>query len=237
MKPVAPLEILYEDNHLIAVNKRAGDLVQGDKTGDPILPDAIREYIRVTYDKPGNVFLGVVHRLDRPTTGAVVFARTSKALTRLNQSFKEGSPFKTYWALVENRPGEDHGRLEHYLVKNPKTNKTRAFPGPVEGGRKAILSYRYRGSLDHFHLLEIDLVTGRSHQIRAQLAAEGCIIKGDLKYGARRSNPDGSICLHALRLRIPHPTREEEVDILAPLPPLAIWKACRQWLPDAQSSE
>ncbi len=237
MKPLGPPEILYEDNHLIAVNKRAGDLVQGDKTGDPKLPDAIREYIKVKYNKPGNVFLGVTHRLDRPTTGVVVFARTSKALTRLNQAFKDGKPTKTYWALVEKRPREDRGRLEHYLVKNSKTNKTTAFSRPIEGGRLSKLSYRFVGSLDHFHLLEIDLETGRSHQIRAQLAAEGCIIKGDLKYGARRSNPDGSICLHALRLRLPHPTQKEVLEITAPLPPLAIWNSCRHWLNDPLSNE
>jgi len=224
------LEVLYEDNHLIAINKRSGDLVQGDRTGDPILPDVIKEYIKVKYDKPGNVFLGVVHRLDRPTTGVVVFARTGKALTRLNQYFKDGLPQKTYWAIVEHRPKSEAEELVHYLIKNPRNNKTRASDVPLEGAQRAVLRYRLLGSLDNYHLLEIDLQTGRSHQIRAQLSAVGCIIKGDLKYGAQRSNPDGSICLHAQRLRIPHPTKEMELEIEAPLPGLPIWRACEPWL-------
>lgn len=223
-------EVLYEDNHMIVINKRAGDLVQGDKTGDRPLPDFIKSYLKSKYDKPGNVFLGVVHRLDRPTTGVVVFARTSKALIRLNRSFKEGVPRKTYWALVERKPEREQGRLTHYLLKNPRTNKSRAHASPIEGGKEAILRYRFIGSLERCHLLEIALETGRSHQIRAQLAEIGCIIKGDLKYGARRSNPDGSICLHARQLEIPHPTREEVLVLTAPLPDLNIWQACSTFL-------
>lgn len=225
-----PLQVLYEDNHVIAVNKRSGDLVQGDRTGDPILPDGIKVYLKEKHNKPGNVFLGVVHRLDRPTTGAVVFARTSKALQRLNQCFREGEARKTYLALTEQPPTKPKGRLEHYLIKNPQTNKTRASDTPVPGGRAAMLEYRYLGATDRYHLLEIELLTGRSHQIRAQLAAIGCVIKGDLKYGAKRSNPDGSICLHAYRLVLPHPTRGERLEILAPLPALSEWKACESLL-------
>ncbi|MDC6354228.1 MULTISPECIES: RluA family pseudouridine synthase [unclassified Robiginitalea] len=220
------LMVLYEDNHLIAVSKRAGDIVQGDKTGDTPLPETVKDYIAHKYQKPGKVFLGVVHRLDRPTTGVIVFARTSKALSRMNRLFAEGGTRKTYWALVGTPPPETAGRLVHWLERNPKQNKSYARAKEVPGSKQAILNYRLLGSLDRYHLLEIDLETGRHHQIRAQLAAIGSPIKGDLKYGFPRSNPDGGIHLHARRLEFIHPVRQDPVSILAPLPDDPLWEAC-----------
>lgn len=220
------LQILYEDNHIIVVNKRAGDIVQGDKTGDKPLSDVIKNYIKDKYNKPGNVYLGVVHRLDRPTTGIVLFAKTSKALPRLNKLFAEKKTSKTYWSLVKNKPPKVQDRLVHWLKKNPKNNKSTAFDTEVEGSKKAILNYRVLKTLDNFYLLEIDLETGRHHQIRCQLAKIDCPIKGDLKYGFPRSNKDASISLHARQLEFTHPVKKEKVSITAPLPEDALWQAC-----------
>ena len=218
--------ILFEDNHLIAVNKQSGDLVQGDKTGDVILPDIIKEYIAVKYDKPGAVFLGVTHRLDRPTSGVVVFARTSKALPRMNKLFANHETRKTYWAVVEGTTPKNQDRLIHHLVRNTKQNKSYAHDHAVPNSKEAILSYKVVQKLDRYTLLEIALETGRHHQIRAQLSKIGCVIKGDLKYGARRSNKDGSIHLHARQLEFIHPVKKEPVKIIAPVPDGdAIWKA------------
>lgn len=220
------LEVLFEDNHLIVVNKKAGDLAQGDKTGDAPLSEVVKAYLKVKYDKPGAVFLGVVHRLDRPTTGALIFARTSKALSRLNAMFAGTEVQKTYWAVTQNPPPQAQGRLEHWLSRNSKQNKSYAMPGPGPDRKRAALSYRYLKKLQRYHLVEIRLETGRHHQIRAQLAAIGCPIKGDLKYGAARSNPDGSIHLHARSLEFIHPVRKTPVRLTAPLPPDPVWDAC-----------
>jgi 23S rRNA pseudouridine1911/1915/1917 synthase len=218
------LEVLYEDNHVIVVNKKASDIVQGDKTGDVTLPDTIKSYLKEKYQKPGNVFCGVVHRLDRPTSGAVVFAKTSKALERLNAQFREKETNKVYWAIVENKPVANEGRLEHYLKKNEKQNKSYASLKPVDGSKQAILSYKLMASSDKYHLVEVHLETGRHHQIRVQLSTIGSCIKGDVKYGARRSNPDGSICLHARYLEFFHPTTKELIQIKAPLPTDSLWQ-------------
>lgn len=219
-----PLDILYEDNHVIVINKSASDIVQGDKTGDETLPDKIKAYLKEKYNKPGNVFCGVVHRLDRPTSGAVVFARTSKALERLNAQFREKETGKIYWAIVENAPKEAKGTLIHYLKKNEKQNKSYAYPNEVPGTKKGILHYTTLKSSDKYHLLKVELETGRHHQIRCQLSTIGSIIKGDLKYGAKRPNPDGSICLHARTLTFDHPTTKERITVTAPVPDDALWK-------------
>ncbi|ALM19841.1 pseudouridine synthase [Nonlabens sp. MIC269] len=210
--------ILHEDNHLIAVNKESGELVQGDKTGDPILPDAIKKYIAHKYDKPGAVYLGVTHRLDRPTSGVVVFARTSKALPRMNKLFADHKTEKIYWALVEGTPKSKEERLVHYLVRNTKQNKSYAHDHEVPDSKKAVLTYKIIKQLERYTLLEITLETGRHHQIRCQLSKIGHVIKGDLKYGARRSNKDGSIHLHARQLSFIHPVKKELVTIVAPVP-------------------
>ncbi|TVZ25266.1 23S rRNA pseudouridine1911/1915/1917 synthase [Gillisia sp. Hel_I_86] len=219
------LQVLYEDNHLIVVNKRPGDIVQGDKTGDTPLSEVVKEYIKDKYNKPGNVYLGVVHRLDRPTSGIVVFARTSKALPRLNQFFKDRDAKKTYWALVKNRPPKEEGSLTHYLKRNPKQNKSYAHIKEVPESKKAILDYKIIQKLDNYLLLEIDLHTGRHHQIRSQLSAIGCPIKGDLKYGFDRSNKDASISLHARKLSFKHPVKDLELNLIAPTPNDPIWAA------------
>lgn len=213
------MQILYEDNHIIAVNKAPGEIVQGDKTGDKPLSEILKEYIKTKYNKPGEVFLGVPHRLDRPTSGVVLFARTSKALTRLNEMFKgHEAMHKTYWAIVQGEPKLPEARLENYLVRNEAQNKSYiAKPGAKEA-KQAILTYRTLARGDHYTLLEVELLTGRHHQIRCQLAAIGCPIKGDLKYGAKRSNPDGSISLHARQITFVHPVRKEEITITAPVP-------------------
>lgn len=216
--------VLFVNNHTIVINKRSGDIVQGDKTGDTPMADEIKEYLKEKFNKPGNVFCGVVHRLDRPTTGAVVFARTTKGLSRLSEQFRNGIPKKVYWAIVEQMPKEKTGRLEHYLQKNEKQNKSYAFIKEVAGSKKAILEYKWLASSDKYHLLEIQLETGRHHQIRTQLGEIGCIIKGDLKYGAKRSNPDGSICLHARSLSFEHPTSNELISVVAPVPDDSLWK-------------
>lgn len=220
------LQVLFEDNHLIIINKRPGDIVQGDKTGDQPLSDTVKAFIKKKYNKPGNVYLGVVHRLDRPTSGIVVFAKTSKALPRLNKMFAEKDAKKTYWAIVKNSPNEPEKRLVHWMKRNTKQNKSYANINEVPDSKKAILTYRVLRKLDNYYLLEIDLETGRHHQIRSQLTAIGCPIKGDLKYGFSRSNVDGSIHLHARKLLLIHPVKKEPIEILAPLPNDPIWNAC-----------
>ncbi|MDI9257260.1 RluA family pseudouridine synthase [Flavobacterium sedimenticola] len=219
------LQVLHEDNHIIVVNKRVGDIVQGDKTGDKPLSEVVKEYIKEKYNKPGEVFLGVVHRLDRPTTGIVVFARTSKALTRLNELFSNRETQKTYWAVVKNKPPQDHDTLVHFLKRNPQNNTSKAHLKEVPESKKASLDYKVIAALNHYFALEINLHTGRHHQIRAQLAAIGCPIKGDLKYGFDRSNPDGGIHLHARKLVFTHPVSKETLSLVAPVPDDAIWQA------------
>lgn len=219
------LQVLFEDNHLIVINKRPGDLVQGDKTGDAPLSEVVKEYIKEKYNKPGNVYLGVVHRLDRPTSGIVLFAKTSKALPRLNKLFKDKEAKKTYWAVVKNAPPQQKGTLVHYMKRNPKQNKSYAHIKEVPESKKAILDYRILKQLDNYYALEIDLHTGRHHQIRSQLSAIGCPIKGDLKYGFDRSNKDASIHLHARKLSFVHPVKLEQITIVAPLPKDSIWNA------------
>jgi 23S rRNA pseudouridine1911/1915/1917 synthase len=218
------LEILYEDNHVIVVNKKSSDIVQGDKTGDTTLPDVIKSYLKEKYNKPGNVFCGVVHRLDRPTSGAVIFARTSKALERLNKQFREKETDKIYWAIVDKKPETTSGKLIHFLRKNENQNKSYVTNETSAGSKQAILNYSYLRSSDKFHLLEIQLETGRHHQIRVQLSTINCHIKGDLKYGAKRSNEDGSICLHARKISFNHPTTKELIEVTAPVPPDALWQ-------------
>ena len=219
------LQVLYEDNHLIAINKRPGDIVQGDKTGDIPLSEVVKDYLKDKYNKPGNVYLGVVHRIDRPTSGIVVFARTSKALPRLNQLFKDRDAQKTYWALVKIMPPKVEDTLTHYLKRNPKQNKSYAHIKEVPESKKAILDYKIIQKLDNYFLLEIDLHTGRHHQIRSQLSAIGSPIKGDLKYGFDRSNKDASISLHARKLSFKHPVKDLELNLMAPLPNDPIWNA------------
>ena len=210
------VDVLYEDNHVIGINKRVGDIVQGDKTGDVPLSEHLKAYLKKKYNKPGEAYLGVVHRLDRPTTGVVLFAKTSKALSRLNAMFADKAQVqKTYWALVDAMPPATEGTLTHWLVRNEKQNKSVAYNKEVQQSKKAVLHYKLLKSFDHYHLLEIDLITGRHHQIRAQLAAIGLHIKGDLKYGAKRSNPDGGICLHAYKLTFEHPVKKEVITIEA----------------------
>lgn len=217
---------LYEDNHIIIVSKRSGEIVQGDKTGDEPLSETVKQYIKEKYHKPGNVFLGVVHRLDRPVWGLVVFAKTSKALTRLNKMFKEGQVHKTYWAITKNAPPAEEGVLTDWLVRNERQNKSYAHPQEVPNAKKAVLKYRVIAHSDRYHLIEVNLLTGRHHQIRCQLANMGCVIKGDLKYGAPRSNPDGSISLLARRITFVHPVSKENIVVEAPLPPNDnLWEA------------
>lgn len=217
------MDVVYEDNHLIIVNKSSSEIVQGDKTGDKPLAEMVKEYIKQKYHKPGNVFLGVVHRLDRPVSGLVVFARTSKALARLNEMFRTKEVHKTYWAIVGNCPSVEEGELVHWLVRNEKQNKSYAYDKEKPEAKKAILDYKLIGRSERYFLLEVDLKTGRHHQIRCQLAKMGCPIKGDLKYGSPRSNPDGSICLHARRVRFVHPVSKQEIDVTAPVPEGNLW--------------
>ncbi len=219
------MTVLYEDNHIIIVNKTASEIVQGDKTGDTPLSEIVKQYLKEKYQKPGNVFIGVTHRLDRPVSGLVVFAKTSKALGRLNEMFRVGEVKKTYWAIVKNMPPEPEGELVHYLVRNEKQNKSYAYDSEKPGSKKAILHYRLIGRSDNYCLLEVDLKTGRHHQIRCQLAKMGCPIRGDLKYGFPRSNPDGSICLHACRVRFVHPVSKELIEVVAPVPDSNLWHA------------
>lgn len=217
------LQILHEDNHLIIINKRVGDIVQGDKTGDKPLSEIVKEYIKIKYNKPGEVYLGVVHRLDRPTSGIVVFARTSKALTRMNALFSNRETQKTYWAIVKNKPLKSEDKLVHYIKRNEKNNTSKAFIKEVPESKLASLEYKIIKNLDNYFALEINLHTGRHHQIRAQLSEIGCPIKGDLKYGADRSNPDGGIHLHAVKLVFDHPVTKEKLNIFAPAPNDLIW--------------
>lgn len=218
--------ILFEDNHLLIINKKAGELAQGDETGDIPLIDSLKEFIKRRDQKPGNVFLGLIHRLDRPTSGILTFAKTGKALARMNEIFKTREVQKTYWAIVEGKPEKQSDRLEHYLKKNPKNNKVTVFTKPSQDAKQAILEYTVLGNLDNYSLLVVDLFTGRSHQIRSQLSFIGHSIKGDLKYGAKRSNPDGSISLHARKISFVHPVKKEEITIIAPPPGETIWQDC-----------
>ena len=224
MKTEQKLEILFEDNHIIAVNKQVSDIVQGDKTGDTPLVDIVKDYIKEKYNKPGEVFLGLPHRLDRPTSGIVIFARTSKALVRLNKMFQEKDLKKIYWAIVSNPPPKSSGSLEHYLSRNTKQNKSYAFDQEKPLSKRALLNYKQIADSDKYTLLEIELKTGRHHQIRAQLSKIGCSIKGDLKYGAKRSNPDKGISLHSRQLQFIHPVKKEQVNIIAPVPDNSLWK-------------
>lgn len=212
------MNIVYEDNHIIVVDKAPGEIVQGDKTGDTPLVETVRQYIKERYNKPGNVFCGVVHRLDRPVGGLVIFAKTSKALTRLNEMLRLGQIHKTYRALTRNMPDPTEGRIESYITSVERNNKSYSWPAPKEGAKKSSLTYRVTGRTDRFNLVEINLETGRKHQIRVQLASIGCPIRGDLKYGDKRSNPDGSISLQAFRLQFIHPVSKEPVDLTAPYP-------------------
>jgi len=218
------MQIVYEDNHIIIVAKSSGEIVQGDKTGDEPLSEKVKQYIKEKYQKPGAVFLGVVHRLDRPVSGLVIFARTSKALTRLNNMFRDGEVHKTYWAIVQQPPRQEEGQLEHWLVRNEKQNKSYAYDHEVPHSKKAILSYRLIGTSERYYLLEVQLMTGRHHQIRCQLAAMGCPIRGDLKYGAKRSNSDGSISLLARRVSFIHPVSKESLMVESPFPTDALWQ-------------
>ncbi len=212
------MEVLYEDNHIIAVNKTNSEIVQGDKTGDEALCDKVKAYVKKKYNKPGDVYLGVVHRIDRPVSGVVIFARTSKAATRLSKMFQDKEVKKTYWAIVKNLPEHDEGRLVHYMIKNQEKNRSKAFDAPKKNSKEAILNYKLVSGSANYHLLEIDLETGRHHQIRCQLAKIGCPIRGDLKYGAQRSLKGGGINLHARKIEFIHPVKKEQIIIIAPVP-------------------
>ena len=222
------MQFLYEDNHIIVVYKESGEIVQGDKTGDKPLSETIKAWIKEKYAKPGNVFLGVVHRLDRPVSGLVVFAKTSKALSRLNDMFRKGEVKKTYWAMVQTPPAEPEGTLTNWLVRNEKQNKSYAYDHEVPNAKKAILKYKTVGQTEHYTLLEVNLLTGRHHQIRCQLSAIGCPIKGDLKYGARRSNPDGSISLLSRTVEFIHPVSKENISVVSLLPAEKVWDNFRK---------
>ncbi len=217
------MTVLYEDNHLVVVNKAPGEIVQGDKTGDKPLSEEVKEYLKVKYNKPGNVFCGVTHRLDRPTSGIVVFAKTSKALSRLNAMFKNNEIDKTYWAVVKKLPEKTEATLTHYLIKNERTNKSTAYDVEKPNTKKSVLHYKVIGQSQNYNLLEVDLETGRHHQIRCQLSKIGSPIKGDLKYGAERSNPDGSISLHARKIAFIHPVSKEKIEVVAPTPDDVLW--------------
>lgn len=217
-------QVLYEDNHLLILNKRAGEIVQGDITGVEPLLERAKVYIKQKYSKPGNVFLGLPHRLDQPVSGAVIFARTSKALTRLNQMLHDREIMKIYWAVVKNRPSEDEGKLVHYMSRNREKNKSYAFESPRKNASRAELKYRLIASADHYHLLEVELMTGRHHQIRSQLSILGCPIKGDLKYGAPRPNEDASIHLHARKIEFAHPVSGIKISVIAPVPSDPLWE-------------
>lgn len=217
------MKVVYEDNHIIIVSKRSGEIVQGDKTGDKTLADEVKAYIKKKYAKPGNVFLGITHRLDRPVWGLVVFARTSKALARLNDMFREGYVNKTYWAICQNAPEVPEATLTHWLTRNERQNKSYAYDKEVPGAKKAVLHYRTIGKSERYTLIEVKLMTGRHHQIRCQLAKIGCPIKGDLKYGARRSNPDGSISLLARKIEFAHPVSKEHICVESEVPDDKLW--------------
>lgn len=232
------MEILNEDNHIIIVNKSSGEIVQGDKTGDEPLSETLKRFIKERDNKPGNVFMGVVHRLDRPVSGVVMFAKTSKALSRLNTMFASGEVNKTYWAITRNKPQESQAVLTHYISTVERNNKSYASVNPKQGAKEAKLSYRLLTASERYYLLEVNLMTGRKHQIRVQLSAIGCAVKGDLKYGDKRSNPDGSICLHARRIQFTHPVSGKLIDITAPVPQHdALWKALEQLAPNSINDE
>lgn len=219
------MEVVYEDNHIIIVNKKSGEIVQGDKTGDTPLSETVKQWIKEKYAKPGNVFCGVVHRLDRPVFGLVVFAKTSKALARMNEMFRNGDVHKTYWAITKNRPPKDEDTLVHYITTTERNNKSYASTVEKPGAQKAVLKYRVISQSDNYYLIEVKLLTGRKHQIRVQLAAIGCPIKGDLKYGAKRSNPDGSISLLARNVTFVHPVSKQDICVTVPVPDDNLWKA------------
>ncbi len=219
------MKVLYEDNHIIVINKAAGEIVQGDKTGDESLCETMKRYIKEKYAKPGNVFIGLPHRLDRPVSGIVVFAKTSKALERLNRMFSEGSVKKIYWALTKGTPVPAEAELESWILRNEKMNKSFSYPKEVKGSKRAVLHYRLAAASQNYNLVEVELKTGRHHQIRCQLSSIGCPIKGDLKYGAQRSNPDGSISLHARYIEFTHPVSKEQIAITAPLPDDRLWQS------------
>jgi 23S rRNA pseudouridine1911/1915/1917 synthase len=226
------MQVIYEDNHIIIVNKTNSEIVQGDKTGDKPLSEMVKEYIKVKYNKPGNVFVGVVHRLDRPVSGVVVFAKTSKALSRLNEMFRKGEVHKTYWAIVKNDPPQLAEQLEHYLARNPKQNKSYAYLKPKKEAKHSVLIYRLLAKSNRFNLLGIKLLTGRHHQIRCQLAKNGTPIKGDLKYGYPRSNPDGGISLHARKIEFIHPVSKKNIEVVAPTPKDELWHYFEQHTED-----
>lgn len=219
------MEVVYEDNHLLVVNKAPGEIVQGDKTGDTPLVETLKLWLKEKYAKPGNVFCGVVHRLDRPVGGLVIFAKTSKALSRLNEMFRNGEVNKTYWAITRNLPPKEEDTLTHYITTTERNNKCYASLTEKKGSQKAVLKYRHIASTDRYHLLEVNLLTGRKHQIRVQLSAIGCPIKGDLKYGDKRSNPDGSISLMSHRIEFTHPVSGNKIDVTAPVPDDNLWRA------------
>lgn len=219
------MEVVYEDNHLLVVNKAPGEIVQGDKTGDTPLVETLKLWLKEKYAKPGNVFCGVVHRLDRPVGGLVIFAKTSKALSRLNEMFRNGEVNKTYWAITRNLPPKEEDTLTHYITTTERNNKSYASLTEKKGSQKAVLKYRHIASTDRYHLLEVNLLTGRKHQIRVQLSAIGCPIKGDLKYGDKRSNPDGSISLMSHRIEFTHPVSGNKIDVTAPIPDDNLWRA------------
>ena len=219
------MTVLYEDNHIIVINKAAGEIVQGDKTGDASLCDTMKQYLKEKYAKPGNVFIGLPHRLDRPVSGVVVFAKTSKALERLNRMFSEGSVKKIYWALTKGIPVPAEAELESWILRNEKMNKSFSYPKEVKGSKRAVLHYRLAAASQNYNLIEVELKTGRHHQIRCQLSSIGCPIKGDLKYGAQRSNPDGSISLHARYIEFVHPVSKELIAVTAPLPKDRLWQS------------
>ncbi len=222
------MEVLHEDNHIIVINKAAGEIVQGDKTGDASLCDKMKAFLKEKYAKPGNVFVGLPHRLDRPVSGIVIFAKTSKALERLNEMFRAGSVKKIYWAITKERPAQPDAELECWILRNEKMNKSFAYKKEVKGAKKALLHYTLIGTSQNYNLIEVELKTGRHHQIRCQLASIGCPIKGDLKYGAKRSNPDGSISLHARYVEFTHPVSKEFIRITAPLPADKLWQSFEQ---------
>ncbi len=218
------MDVLFEDNHIIIVNKKSGEIVQGDKTGDKTLADSVKNYIKKKYNKPGNVYLGTTHRLDRPVSGAIIFAKTSKALTRLNEMFQKKEIKKTYWALCVNPPMQPTGNLKHYLLKNSKNNKTAAHKSEVKNSKFSELNYKFLKNMGNNYLVEVDPLTGRPHQIRVQLSSMNCIIKGDLKYGAMLPNKDKSICLHSRKVSFTHPVSKEQISVIAELQNGACWK-------------
>ena len=231
------MEILYEDNHIIIVNKAAGEIVQGDKTGDEPLSETLKKFIKERDAKPGNVFMGVVHRLDRPVSGVVVFAKTSKALSRLNAMFAKGDVHKTYWAITRNKPRSQGETLTHWIKSVERNNKSYAYDKAVDGAKEARLAYKLIAQSDRYYLLEVRLMTGRKHQIRVQLSTVGTPVRGDLKYGDKRSNPDGSISLHARRICFTHPVSGKEIDVTAPVPDDVLWRALEQSVNDNQNDQ